>query len=965
MATYTVVKGDTLYGIAKAKLGSGSKYQELAKWNNISNPNLIYIGQVLQLQAPSSSSGSSNTTNSNKPTITAIGRVSNADNTLFATWNWSKSHTASYKVQWLYDTGNGVWFVGTDTSNSVDEHAPELSRQSTYSIPNNAVRVRFKVKPISETYKKNDKDVYYWEAQWATGLIENTDVPDTPDSPSVEINGYKLTAYYNNLTIDADSIEFHVYKNDEKKVYTGIATITPTKRASYEWTVAAGTSYKVKCRAIKTKSSSKKLYSGWSSFSTEVLGPVGTPTKITTIRGASETSVYLEWSAVSNAESYRIEYTTEKDKFDITDVQSVEVSSVNGNPPLTKREITGLESGLEYFFRVKAIRGESASGWTAIASIVIGKDPAAPTTWSSTTTAVVGEQVILYWVHNSEDGSVETFAQIELYVDKQKVPIADIENPNSEEGEYETRYYVLDTSANSALYKDGAVIEWRVRTAGITRSWGEWSTTRTIEVFASPTLELSLTDDTGVDIEVLESFPANVRAVPWPDTQTPIGYHLTVIANESYETVDNLGNVKMVKMGDTVFSKYFDNHQDLSETLSANNIDLENGVGYVLSCIVSMNSGLTAESSLSFEVSWTDEFYTPNAEIAIDSDTMVAYIRPYCEETINKTYAVTKGASWSTSELTSEIDISPRYTESGEVVYVGTRDGTNLTYFCMAYVNSSGLALDTPECRLVTYDSVSDIFTKSYVIQRSDVSDFYIPGTSALLTIGKVLTTGGNVLSNPYYATEETLRMVEDISLSVYRREFDGSFVELATGLDNVRGTTITDPHPALDFARYRIVAKSNSTGAIGYYDMPGYPVGGKAVIIQWDEDWTSFETSEEAPMEQPAWAGSMLVLPYNIDVSDSTSPDVSHIEYIGRSHPVSYHGTQIGHSSVWNMVVPKDDEETIYALRRLSRWLGNVYVREPSGTGYWATVTVSINIKHRELTVPVTLNVIRVEGGV
>ena len=60
-----------------------------------------------------------------------------------------------------------------------------------------------------------------------------------------------------------------------------------------------------------------------------------------------------------------------------------------------------------------------------------------------------------------------------------------------------------------------------------------------------------------------------------------------------------------------------------------------------------------------------------------------------------------------------------------------------------------------------------------------------------------------------------------------------------------------------------------------------------------------------------------------------------------------------------------KDDKETLYGLRRLARWMGDVYVREPSGSGYWASITVSFNQKHCELTIPVTLNISQVEGGV
>lgn len=47
--TYTVKKGDTLGGIAKALLGKSSRYPEIAALNNISNPNKISIGQVLKI----------------------------------------------------------------------------------------------------------------------------------------------------------------------------------------------------------------------------------------------------------------------------------------------------------------------------------------------------------------------------------------------------------------------------------------------------------------------------------------------------------------------------------------------------------------------------------------------------------------------------------------------------------------------------------------------------------------------------------------------------------------------------------------------------------------------------------------------------------------------------------------------------------------------------------------------------
>ncbi len=54
--TYTVQYGDTLSGIAKALLGDASRYKEIAALNGIDNPNVIKVGQVLQIPGGSASS---------------------------------------------------------------------------------------------------------------------------------------------------------------------------------------------------------------------------------------------------------------------------------------------------------------------------------------------------------------------------------------------------------------------------------------------------------------------------------------------------------------------------------------------------------------------------------------------------------------------------------------------------------------------------------------------------------------------------------------------------------------------------------------------------------------------------------------------------------------------------------------------------------------------------------------------
>lgn len=899
----TVQRGDTLSGIA-SKYGKGLSYRQLASINGIPNPNLIYVGQIIRLTSGSgavaTSTATNSTSNSSVATITQFGIQSSdtTNNVLFAVWTWSSSYTDKYQISWEYDTGDGVWFVGNSSSNSVDEHDPEASKQSTYTIPDNAIQVRFRVKPISKTYTSNNTETSYWTASWSAYKIHNTsdNPPSAPGTPDVVIEKYKLTATLDNLDLNAESIQFQVVKDNTTVFKTSDTTIkyadSESKTggyAQYSCYVDAGSEYKVRCRSVKGS-----LKSAWSNYSNNVATMPATPAGITTCRATSETSVYLEWDAVASATTYSIEYTTKKTYFD-----SSSETTTESNIETTHFELTGLETGQEYFFRICAVNTAGESGWSEISSVSVGKDPSAPTTWSSTTTCITGDPLNLYWVHNSEDGSSQTYAELELIIDGVK-ETQTIKNTTDEDLKDKTSVYSIDTTG----YAEGTVIQWRVRTAGVTKAYGDWSVERTVDIYAPPTLTLNVTDVNGNALETLTSYPFYIYGLAGPNTQKPIGYHVTIISNDTYETVDNVGNVYTVGAGDEVYSKQFDISDPLTLEMSAQHVNLDNNISYTLKCVVSMNSGLTVEDSTTFNVAWEDIGYEPNAEISIDPETLVAHIHPYCEERKIVFYKVT---------LNSGI-----YTKTTETVEMA--DGIPIE------VNESNVYTETGE----------QVFSGN--------------------------TVGGEAV---YYCTIEENNLVDNITLSVYRREYDGTFTELMTGIDNNANTFITDPHPSLDYARYRIVAIDKTTGAVSYFDVPGYPVGCTSIILQWAEAWSSFDTTSEDALASTPWSGSMLRLPYNIDVSSSTSPEVSLINYIGRANPVSYYGTQRGETATWTAAIPKSDKDTLYALRRLSIWMGDVYVREPSGSGYWAHITVTFPQKHTETTTSVTLNITRVEGGV
>lgn len=783
-----------------------------------------------------------------KVTNLKIALQNGTDSTLYATWAFKEKNLNHYLVKWTYYTAKSkVAFDGGSSKIT--------AKQATYNAPSNAVSVKVSVKPVSKTHKvtvsQNDpggpngysidpvskKTVTksYWTGVAVSKLYQMAkNPPATPSAPTVTVSNYKLTAILDTQDSLTDQVEFYIIVGN-RKFKSAVANLNKTsRRASYSCNISAGSSYRVRCRAINLYGKSKaKIYSGWSEYSSEAMT---IPSAVSGVKCSvdSKTSVVLTWNKNTTATSYEVEYTTNKAYFGTSSEVSSTTSQTN------RAYVTGLDPGNRYYFRVRAVNGQGESSWSGIVDTILGSTPEAPTTWSSTTTAVVGETVRVYWVHNCEDGSREVDAQLDISTNAFAGSITRTIPNDRGDGEIGSTNFIFD-SPSARLYS------WRMRTKGITGEYGPWSVIRTITLYDPPTLAMELG-------EILESFPFSIKLTPGPATQNPISYHISITAEETHVSTDPTGEEVLVNAGEEIYSDTYypfplTDASEMPQGLSvvtynilAGEVYLQNDQIYKVTAVVSMDSGLTAEASDTFTVSWSDTLHDADASIVIVWDTLTAQISPFCRD--------------------------------------------------------------------------------------------------------------------------EEENLVPDVTLSVYRRESDGSFTEIATDLANDGSVTVTDPHPALDYARYRITVRDKHTGVVSYEDLPGEPVLESSIVIQWDGAWTEYDYSGEDAPELPTWTGSMVWLPWNVDIDENNDPDVSLVKYIGRKHPVSYYGTQQGYSASWSAEIDKSDKDTIYALRRLAAWPGDVYVREPSGTGYWAHVTVSMSINHCELVVPVRLDVKRVEGG-
>nr|DAN17512.1 MAG TPA: Angiopoietin-1 receptor [Caudoviricetes sp.] len=808
--------------------------------------------------------------------------VSGSTQKVYAEFTLEKKKSSKVKefsVVWYYKIGGKIFTTSESTMSKTpysQYSGGKYYYRSQYDVPDDATSVRCAVKTVGAQYtygSKKTKASYKGGTKYSTWFSVHVNKTKVPSSPSVELdNNDKRILWMECVDIESinTSIRFQIVQEDGKVIGTRtVEKRTNIARTSFK--LNPGHTYKVRCAAY---SKSNNAWSAWSDYSSDInTVPAAPGTVKAMVSGENGTTVTVSWDSSPTATSYEIAYTTDPAYFGQSDQVST-VSTSDASTTYVFANSSTIDLGKTWYFKVRAKNDKGESEYTSnYATVMMGKKPSAPTTWSSVTKMYVGEKPVLYWVHNSTDGSSQTKAEIKLTANNRTTTITWVNNRTGDEKDATVEYPLDLSKLTTFTIQNGVKLKWKVRTKGVMTSdeyWSDWSEEREIDIYEKPTLALSLTSgsSSSANIDTLTSFPVYLNCNAGPSEQTPVSYYISIVSNQGYDAMNEMGVSTVINAGDTVYSNIFDSdNHNLQVPFTATDVILIDGNEYTIRCTVAMDSGLTATNELTFQTVFQYSDLQPEAIFSdIDTDNVSIAICPFCSDM---------------SKVSNNVE---------------------------------------------------------------DIDSVEIP-------------------------------LAENVEMSVYRINHDGTFTEILSNIPNSRCTWCIDPHPPLDIAYYRIVAISTKTGNMEFVDVESDPIGEALapdpvpIIIQWDETWSS-ETYQSESMNfiedeelSERWNGSLIKLPYNIDVADNNNKDVNFVKYIGRSHPVSYYGTQLGVTATWKTVIPKTNTETLYKLRQLSIHMGDCYVREPSGSGYWADVSVSMDQSHDSLTIPITFTLTRVEG--
>lgn len=642
-----------------------------------------------------------------------------------------------------------------------------------------------------------------------------------------------------------------------------------------------------------------------------------------TVSFSYPTSAYfpaLEEAKVYYADSKAV-LTTNK-----TACQSVDVALGSRNMSAI---VTGLEAGKTWYFAAWVKTGsdtQQALFCSAVASCTIATTPDPPTLLPIPRSAVLGESIVLEWVHNNADKSAQRQAQVSITAraaDQQQFTTT----INVTTDEHVTIPFPAST------YSDQMSVSIKVRTKGAGNNFGDWSEDAHLTLYARPftTLQITNADQGNVEGLAVTTLPVQlalaVQAREGTLSQSVVQWAVTIRSAEMATYLDMFGNEEMLAPGEVVCEVTVDSFEDdftqPEQTLPIGATDavFVNGVSYDVEATALMDSGIeTDKATARFTCDFANGIGSPTAYVQTAPD-WSARIYP---------------------SLTTKRPIADGedYVVDGPVLRVAEIEEGEYT-LTLAYVKGdegaqvSSMAWDGHEFDFAMPDGWTSVTSLSYD-----------DGGEPVEMMGQV---------------HEAIALAEDVTLSVYRVGRDGEMDLVAKDYPNRPGVFVVDRHPTFGEMNYRIIANSMLTDEITAADTSGSNRW-RTVLIQWAEEDAPTEPEFEDDTVQ--FAFEFVELPWNITVNQSSSKDVALKNYVGRRHPVSLYGTQVGETGSWTCrIIKYEEDRELTQLRKLAGWMGDCWVRDPSGLSYPANVNVSITRAFDDLGIDISLEVTRVDG--
>lgn len=890
-----------------------------------------------------------------------INKLKGQSNTVFAAWTWNVSNTDHYEFKWEYSPGDGIWFEETEgqTTGNI--------KNTTYGIPTGAAYVRFCITPIATTYTDiHERELSRWKANasdWVEYKIQDpmSGVPTAPKIAKLDISAEQVPGSPGSIyavckwqpiinktglsvaDMHVDSIKYTWSYQVSNGQWFDNSEETSSQYENFEIVIPPhtieNTAKKVRIKIMPVSQEYtdaytdtlpywKSSYSEWFEFDLAMLDPPAPSNAPSISIDKTVLTAVIDNYNTEAADSVEFEIVQDYSKV-IATGSSVTALLLLGHAELKYT----IALGHTYTARARGVKGAKHSEWTEYSSAV-NTGPTTPDRIESCQ-AQPGNMVKLTWTYvaNAETYEIEYAERLEWFDVSSEV--------KSEETEDNVSMRIITPG------DEGRTWYFRVRAKNSDGESG-WTEPVSCILAKTPQPPTTWSDSTVISLgETATMFwvhnaedgsnerEATIRYFLSSDPETE---HLEVITDDPSDE----------DVSDQIHSFEFDTSsfaagQDILwsvKTLGAaedySDYSTERKISVYESATVAFS---VPEEMLSYPLSFT-------ANAAPSAQTAVTY-----------NVRINANESYETSDHAG----NPVYVMAGQEVYSRFFD-----------VAENELEVSIMPQDVTLENNISYTITVTVAMDSGLVAVASNDFTTALYSIemnepdAEVILNEENFSASirPYLLDSED-EIASDVTLGVYRRNFDGTFTQIGIDIPNTGNITLIDPHPALDFARYRITAKSEITGITTFKDLTGYPFSDAAgMVIQWGDEWAQLDEGETI-IEQPTFKGNLVHLPYNVNTTDSHDPDVAMIEYIGRSNPVSYFGTQLGVTSTWDTEIDAKDYETLYALRRLSIYQGNAYVRESSGMGYWAHVKVSISKTHREVTIPVSFDITKVEGGI